>query len=95
VIPPTSGDSKERYDEIWRRIQLALDPGDLENPTGDGIIDTVDTRWIMDGVSRSSTITFAIFEPNARRIHVSFQAQQGQAAVGVTPAVLEWSDLFP
>ena len=93
--PPATEDSVQRYDEIWRRIQAALDAKHKENPTKDAVIDVVDARWIMSGVSGNNTLLFFVFEPNTLKVHVAFQQKVNVGAVNVTPVALTWKQLFP
>ncbi|HUU00127.1 MAG TPA: hypothetical protein VM425_01660 [Myxococcota bacterium] len=72
--PPTSGDSWERYQEIWRRIQVATDPNRPDNPSGDDRIDTQDARWIMQGPQRPSTLIYFAFEPDLLRAQIAIQS---------------------
>ncbi|HUU02421.1 MAG TPA: C45 family autoproteolytic acyltransferase/hydrolase [Myxococcota bacterium] len=95
TTPPDSGDSWERYQEINRRIAVATDASQPDNPTGDGEIDAQDARWIMQGPQRSSTLIYFLFEPNSMRIQVAFQTQEGVSALENQPTDLTWEQLFP
>jgi hypothetical protein len=89
-----ASNSVMRYMKIWERIQASTNATHPDNPTRDATIDATDAQWIMQGVGVSNTILFAIFEPDARRVHVAIQSRVGTPAVDRTVATLTWGQLF-
>lgn len=95
IDQPGGADSVERYDEIARRIDVATDPADPDNPTGDDVLDAIDATWIMQGAKRAHTVQHFVFEPDELRVHVSLQPEMDVPATDVPLTTLSWTQLFP